>query len=348
MKAKRLTALLISGVMAASMLTGCGGIKADETAATFEENKVELGLVNFMAKFQQASYDDMYAMYFNKGAAIWSTDLYGNGSTAKDNLIDGVMDTLENIYTLEKHMDDYGVSVSDQELADITTAAEKFLADNDKKALNAMGADQKYVEEYLRLSTIAAKMRQAIIADVDTEVSDEEAKTGAFTYVRVEKVSDSDDADSVAADMETLKEEVEQFAKEAAEDTLENAADSHGYTINTAKFKVTQEDDNFDEAVITALKSSKEGEVSDVIDTDQYYYVVRLDSELDREATDANKKTIISDREDTLYNETLDGWKEEETWEVDEKAVKKISFDNLFTTTVSESTESQTEEATEE
>lgn len=345
MRAKRLTALLLSGVMAAGVLAGCGGINANATAATFEKTDVELGLVNFIAKYQQASYDDLYAMYFNKGDAIWNTDLYGNGSTAKDDLVSGVMDTLENIYTLEKHMDEYGVTVSEQELADITATAEQFLADNDKKAIKAMGAEQEYVEEYLRLSTIAAKMRNAIIAEVDTEVSDEEAKTGAFTYVRVEKVSNADDADTVAADMEILKEEVEQFAAEAAESTLEDAAESYGYTINTANFTVDDED--FDEAVVTALEEAKEGEVSEVIDTTSYYYVVRLDEELDREATDATKETIIKERQDTLYDETLEGWKEDITWTVNEKTIGKISFDNLFTTTV-ESTESETETATEE
>ncbi len=345
MKVKRLTALLLSGVMAAAMMGGCGGIDKGKSAASFEGTDVELGLVNFIARFQQASYDDIYKMYFNKGDDLWTADLYGNGSTMKDDLVNGVMDSLENIYTLEHHMEEYNVTVSEQELADIKAAAEQFLAANSKKAIDFMGADQEYIEEYLRLSTIAAKMRKAIVAEVDREVSDEEAKTGAFSYVRVEKASDSDDADTVSADMDALKEKVEQFAAEAKAGTLEEAAADYEYTVNTANF--TAEDDAFEEAVITALKEAKEGAVSDVIDTDTYYYVVRLDQEMDREATDATKETIVTERENALYDETLEGWKEDITWTVDEKAIGKITFDNLFTTTV-ESSESGSETATTE
>ncbi len=345
MKAKRLTALLLSAVMAASLTGGCGGINKGASAAHFEDTDVELGLVNFIARYQQASYDDIYKMYFNKGDDLWTADLYGNGSTMKDDLVNGVMDSLKNIYTLERHMEEYQVTVSEQELADIKAAAEQFLADNSKKAIDAMGADQEYVEEYLRLSTIAAKMRKAMIADVDKEVSDEEAKTGTFSYVRVEKASESDDADSVSADMDALKEKVDQFAAEAKAGTLEDVAEDYEYTVSTASF--TADDDTFDEAVITALRSAKEGAVSDVIDTDTYYYVVRLDKEMDREATDATKKSIVTERETTLYDETLEGWKEDIAWTVDEKAVGTITFDNLFTTTA-ESSQSGSETATTE
>lgn len=39
-----------------------------------------------------------------------------------------------------------------------------------------MGATEDIVEEYLTLVTIQARMHEAIIADADTNVSDEEAE----------------------------------------------------------------------------------------------------------------------------------------------------------------------------
>ena len=60
MKSKRLAALLLSGVMAASMLTGCGGMNKDAVVATFDETEIKLGIANFAARMQQASADDFY------------------------------------------------------------------------------------------------------------------------------------------------------------------------------------------------------------------------------------------------------------------------------------------------
>ena len=106
MRAKRWSALLLSGVMTASMLTGCG-MNKNETVATFDETEVPLGVANFAARFLQATYDDFYVAYF--GEDVWSSDLYNNGTTMQDNIKDSVMQSLFDMYTLEAHMAEYDV-----------------------------------------------------------------------------------------------------------------------------------------------------------------------------------------------------------------------------------------------
>ena len=54
MKLKRFTTLLVSGVLAASMLVGCGGINKNETVATLDGQEIKLGVANFAARLQQA------------------------------------------------------------------------------------------------------------------------------------------------------------------------------------------------------------------------------------------------------------------------------------------------------
>ena len=54
MKVKRFTTLLVSGVLAASMLVGCGGINKNETVATLDGQEIKLGVANFAARLQQA------------------------------------------------------------------------------------------------------------------------------------------------------------------------------------------------------------------------------------------------------------------------------------------------------
>ncbi len=332
MKSKRLAALLLSGVMAASMLTGCGGMNKDAVVATFDETEIKLGIANFAARMQQASADDFYVAYF--GEDVWNSDLYGNGTTMEDSMKDSVMQSLFDMYTLQAHMVEYDVELTDAERAAITQAATDFMAANDKEALDALGAEQEIVEEYLTLLTIQDKMYDAIIATVDTNVSDEEANTGAYSYVRVAKDSYTDAEGNVLyyteEELTELAETVETFATEAQEDTLETAAETYGYTVSTGTF--TADDVNVNETVLTTLQGLEEGEVSGVIDTETGYYIVRLDAKTDAEATELTRQSIISERESTLYTDTLSGWEEEHEWVIKEKVWDKVTFDNLFTT----------------
>lgn len=340
MKRNKFTALLLSGIMATAALTGCGGVDKEAVVATFDGTEVPLGVANFAARLQQASYDDFYVAYF--GENVWSSDLYGNGTTMESEVKDSVLESLFDMYTLEAHMGDYEVTLSEEEKSTISQAAADFIVANEKDALDALGADQETVERYLTLATIQSRMQDAIIADADTNVSDEEANTSAYSYVRVSKTSytdaDGNSAQYTEEELAELAKKVGNFDTEAKAGTLEDAAENYEYSVSNGTF--TAEDTDVEEAVLTALKGLEEGEVSDVIDTDSYYYVVRLDAETDEEATEETRQDIISERQSSLYDEVLSGWEESHEWKVDDKVWGKVSFDNLFTTVV-ESTETE-------
>ena len=71
----------------------------------------------------------------------------------------------------------------------IAEVAASLWTDNDDKAINALGATEDIVKEYLTLVTVQSKMRAAIVADADTNVSDADANTSAYSYVNVSKTS---------------------------------------------------------------------------------------------------------------------------------------------------------------
>ena len=286
MKAKRFTTLLVSGVLAASMLVGCGGINKNETVATLDGQEIKLGVANFAARLQQAEADDFYRAYF--GDDVWSSDLYNNGTTMEDNTKNSVIEMIENLYILQNHMADYDVTLTDDETAKIAEVAAQFMADNDDKAINALGATEDIVKEYLTLVTVQSKMRAAIVADADTNVSDADANTSAYSYVNVSKTSykDADGNTQEYTDDEKaeLADTVQKFHDAAADTTLDTAADEYGYTVSTGTF--SSDNTTLDEEVLNALEGLKsEGELSDVVETDNYYYVLRLD-----EITDADGK----------------------------------------------------------
>lgn len=68
-----------------------------------------------------------------------------------------------------------------------------------------------------------------------------------------------------------------------------------------------------------------------MIETDSALYIVRLDSETDKDATEKNRQNIIDKRKSDHYNEVLEGWQKKDGWKVNKKNVAKISFKNSLT-----------------
>ena len=322
MKARRLLPLLMAAVLGVSVLTGCGNsIDAKSVGATLDGTEITMGFMNFMAKYQQAIYDGQFS------------SMFGEGTDTETSVKKSVSENIENFYVLEKHMADYKVEITDEELAKMDEAAETFMNDNSKKAIKQLGATKEYVKEMLRLSTIQSKMRSAMDAEVDTNVTDEEAAQKKISYVQVGCKSKTDEngetVDYTDEEKANIKKEVEAFQAAAADD-FKTAAENAGYTASEATFGDKDESYTLDDAVIEAAKKLKEGEISEVISTDDNYYVVRMESLFDEEATENKKKSIVTDRKNDHYTEVLDGYKENVKYELNEDEWAKVKFDELF------------------
>ena len=70
-----------------------------------------------------------------------------------------------------------------------------------------------------------------------------------------------------------------------------------------------------------------EGQFADLIETDTGYYLVRLDSKFDQEATDTKKDSIVSQRKSEAYSAKIQEWKDAADFQVDDKVWGKVNFD---------------------
>lgn len=366
MKLKKLSILALSGVlMTGTVLTGCGSINPDKTVATVNGTEISLGLANYMAQYTAVDYDTYYMSYF--GQDMWTKQSGDNAETMTDRVKANTLQSLEEYYLLEEHMDEYGVSLTEDEMNKIASAAADFMSVNTEEALEAMGATEEYVKEQLRLATLQQKMYDAIVAGADTNVSDEECAQKTFSYVRVSKTASTDEAESKTDEEAAAeaKDKAQQILDEAltgsSEDPLQTAAEAHDASKATCSYgtkDLQSEDDNstyLDMAVLEAADKLGEGEYNKtLIDTDKYYYVIRMDSLDDKEAAERERQSIISDRKQALYDETLNGYKDAAQWSVDDKAWEPVNFDTIYSKalqqtsgdTQAESTDGSTTDAT--
>ena len=261
-----------------------------------------------------------------------------------------VMENIETQCLLEAHMDDYGVEITDDEKVAMKEAAEKFMSDNTKSALKEVGATEEYVERYLYLQTVQQKMSTAIRATADTEASDEEAAQRTFSYVKISLTTYTDDSgnqQTYTDDQVTVVKKDAYDAAEKAKTDFDGTASDYGYTVQTYSYgsdEKSESDGGFCDAVITAANSMKAGDVSDLIEGTDCYYIIRLDSEFDADATEKKKQSIVSDRQDEAYNNVVESYKKDIDINVNDKEWSKVAFDNLFTTPSASDSSSATAE----
>ena len=384
MKKKQLMA--VCGILSAALcLGGCGKVDGTQTVLTVNDDQISLGTAMFDLRYQQAEmytyYEQMYQMYGMEMDGYWSTETAAETSevseasetsetsetsasaektTYGEQFKDNVMETLTSMVLMSQHAEEYGVTVSEEDEAAIKTAAQKFMDDNDAQILEKNGIIVDNVAEYMRLYTIYARMQDPMVADVDTEVSDEEAKKSTVTYVRIKESDDTASADGSETEetekktFASLQEEAQAVLdrlkqeKDIATADMETIASEVGDDTFTAQVSYDAEDLVYDAKMKEAANTLSDGQLYDgVIEgEDGNYYLVRMDSVLDREKTDENKETILENRKSDAYDALLKKWKDEASVTVNDSLWKKVKVQDSEQYRMKEV--SETEETSEE
>ncbi len=357
---KRGIALLAAGLMLTGSLAGCGKsdtLDGTQTVAVLDETtNVPLGEVSFLLRYQQAQMESYY------GAMLGMTNMYNQdisgsgtiyGETAKENL----MTQFNEMYVLEAEAANYGVELTDDEKTAISDAAAQFMEDNDSEVQQALGVSQADVEHVLTLLTIQEKMFAPLTADVDTEVSDEEAAQKRIAYVYVSTAGTETDDDGNTID---LTDEEKAAKKQELQEILDAAKESGDLQAAVDAANESREDDSQlsanettygadsttpAEEIRTAADALKDGEFAEIIETDTGYYAVQMISTFDEDATATKKESILSERKNTLYEEQCTELEAAHTFETKDNVLAELTFDRNYTlnTSTTESTESTEE-----
>ncbi len=322
-------ALVVAGLMfsMAIGMTGCAGKPLDgsQVVATVGEKEMTLGEANFLLRYQQVQLESYYESLLGEG--IYEMDLYGDGSTYGENFKSDVMAQMQEYYILEAKAADYGVTLSEEDTAAITAAAEKFVEDNKKDTVEQMTADQATVERILTLMTYGVRMTDAVYEEANITVSDEEAAQRGFAYISVSKGSGENALTD--EEIQEYKDKLATVAESVGKgDTMEDAADEQEMTSYTGSY-----DDSttlYNEAILAALDELKEGEVSEIIETDSNLYLAQVTADVDEEATAENKESLILQGQSEYYNTQMETWKTEYPLTVVEDVWAQVVFDRSY------------------
>ncbi len=287
--------------------------RIDQVSCTLPEYM--LYLVN-----TQNKYEEVF------GKEIWEVSF--EGITLEDNVKDNVLAKIarmKSVYLLAQKKE---ITLTEQEDKLLQEAAKKYFNSLSKMEVEALGVTEELVLQLYRENALAEKVYRQIIAGVNPEISDDEARTVTVEQIFL-RTSTKDAYGNVIAYSEAMKAEALDKINSVREQAVSG---EQGFTELAGRYSEEEtirislkrgEADAVLEKVVFSLQTD---EISEVIETADGYYLLKCISTFDKTQTDANKLVLIEKRKNEAFSKEYDAFVEKMARKLNEKLWKKIDL----------------------
>lgn len=301
---KRILAAGVCATMTMGLLTGCSS-STGKTVAKMGDAEITLGEAEFMLRYNQAKTQGYLGALFGEGSNVFQQDLTGSGQAYGVTMKESVMNDLKDMILMEQHMSDYNVELTDEEKAVIEETAKEFLAENSKDVLKALEATEETVTRVLTLYTIQSKMQTAIEADVDTEVSDDEAAQKSIQYVYFTIPETESEAEDTTEAESGSEEDTTEAATDAAEESGETVAETESETVSETETEAVGETETAAEETSEAVSENGTEDASEAVSENDTEEATEAETEESAEKKET-RETAQSVIDAVLGGETLE------------------------------------------
>ena len=344
---KRILSVVTIGVMTAATLAGCGNkgtagasAASSDAAVTMDQGSISMGEARLYAYVMRNQYEAYY------GSSIWDMEVE-EGVTLGDSMKDVITDQLVQMIILSSQAEDYGVSLNDEDNQAVEEYVENFKTNIGEDVMEKEGFTEDNIRSVVQKSTLAGKVSQAMFDAEEVELTDEEKADATCIKVQHILIStiDTTKKDDEGNNVDMTDEEKEVYLaeqKEKAEEALARAKNGEDfqaladeYSSENAGFEVSFDKNGYDpvnmssmvEPFYTAAWQLGEGEISDLVESQYGYHIIKCVSLNDEEATQASITTAENNKKSTSLDEKVKqqvdeaNYIESEAW----KAYKLVS-----------------------
>lgn len=308
---KRFLAGLFVALLAISDLCGCGSkddrnVKVvlttgfdDDEIFRIEEMSCRLPEIMVYLTNIQNQYEGVY------GSEIWDTN--PGGITLEENVKDIALAKIAQIKTMNLMAKQYLVELDDKEEALVKEAAADYYASLNETEIEQMGVTEDTIRTLYKEYALAQKVYQFIIKDINPEISDDEARTITVQQILIKTYALDGTGKKIEYTNEAREDAYETACKVLSE--LENGADFDEMIRHyneddksTYSFGKGEMDPAFEEAAFNLGTD----EISDVVESEYGYHIIKCINTFDREETDSNKIMIVEQRRKEVFGQEYD------------------------------------------
>lgn len=267
---------------------------------------------------------DQYESVFGK--EIWKMDL--NGVTLEENIKETVLAQLAQIKTMNLLAWKHGVDLDESELKTVQEAAEEYYRSLNDTEREILQVDEDTIGGLYAEFALANKVYEYIIKDINPEISDDEARNITVqyillkTYIRDGTGKRIEYSENAKQDVLRQIEEILKTARQEDSDFEELVLQYSEGEKGSISFGKGEMDPAFEEAAFNL----ETGEISEIVETQHGYSIIKCTNTFNREETDANKVKIVEKRREEVFGQEYDAFITSLTRTLNEPLWEKVTF----------------------
>ncbi len=283
-------------------LAGCGegktvvlttGLSEDEIFKIESEVCTRPEIMLYLTNMQNV-YEGVY------GEEIWNTD--ADGISIRDSLKETVLARISRVKVLKLLAEEEGVSLNKEEKEKAEEAGKEYFATLSDTEIEVLGVTEELVISMYEEYALADKVYHYLIQDVNPEISDDDARTITVSHILI-RTFHVDLNGKVQPYSQAAKDEALQRANEVLQ--LARSGEDFEQLVLTynedVKGSVSFRKGEMPPAYEAAAFNLATDEISQIVETEYGYYIIKCVNTFNREETDANKIIILGEQKEAAF-----------------------------------------------